>query len=522
MGSSFDPPFPNTPGKKNSIESVWNKFSSPYDPPDTIDHHRTLSPEPRLLQHKRIARSFPPASSKMTRSTSLPRRTVSPPKSKRLNFQFLTPPHWLTSVKNHTTDDQDTFPAPGEIGNREEIMKRERRISRSAEILDDDFEFVGHTGKESKTRILHMNKSSEELETSETQCLVGLERTRVCGTSRSDESIHLKIYPKASTGISTCQVEGHADSLQKRRNKIDHNEVPRVIESSDYLHNPGILSGEINQHYYNDDPQKIKPEEEEDGMGHGKEAAVFVVSGNRDHPPITVRPGVSLDKFRSSRPQAGKFVASPESHAAHKRNRSTSCDLGDIEEMFPDCDDFCGKDRQEPKSKDTPDKSCRKKEYGTQFHDIPQMPELNLAKYNLGGSFRRRDMRRAFSAYQHTLLETYPQRLFAGSIACWPSCVTAESGKIIIDDDDVFTTSALKYPRGYWEPVNTSSTRRRLLRSSTSVRSRSEERRRSSLLRSLSVQQQDYRHSAEGRIPSKYQNPSVSLFLTVQYIATRD
>ena len=513
MSSSFESSFPNTPRRKNSIESVWNKFSSPYDHSDTIDYHRTFSTEPRLLRYKRIARSFPPAAPKMTRSTSLPRHKVSSSKAKKLNFHLFTPR--LSPTIKHNSDDQAILSASKKNMNKDEMMTRERLISRSAEVLDDDFELIGSSCNESKMHIWQVCKSSEELEVSQDHCLIDLEQMRMCGTSSTDEFINFKPYPMSGSRMSASQVEEHADSLRKSSNKMDHNEVPCVMKNSDLLHNQDIMSCKTDQQYYDENTDETEQEKNKDRAGQdNKVTTLFVVSGNRDHPPITVRPGVSLDNFRSSRSQTGKFVVSPESYTSPKRNRSTSCDLANVKETFPDSNDSCDIDRTESKSRGTADKSCRKKEYRPQFHDIPQMPDLSLAKYNLGDSFRSRDMRKAISTYQHSLMETCSHRLFAEATSCSPPCAEADNGRIIIDGEDVFTTPILKYPRSNWDPTNRSSVRR-LSRLSTSERSRSEERRQSSLQCSLSSQQQGFRHSAEARIPTKYQNPPVSLYSNI-------
>lgn len=464
------------------MESVWSRFSSPYDPPDSAGRYRTLSPEPRLLWYKRIARSFPPSSPKMTRSTSLPRGAVHSQRPRRLNFQFLTPPY-CTSTGRRTTDDQDVPVTPRNNRDVEEMIRRERRISRSAEILDDDSEFDG-SRKEGRRKMWQMCKSSEELEAREAHCLTGLERLRVCGTSRSDDSINVKMCPTRGAGMSVCcQTE---DDIERQSS----------VESTDTLHD---------DQYYDDDEEdgdtEVEEEEREAGLDHGKEPVVIVVAGNGDHPPITVRPGVSLDKFRSSRSEPGKFVAaSHESRAAHKRNRSTSSDLEDVEETFPECDDFGGEDIPEPKSGDTTHRG-RKKEHGQQFLDIPQMPELCLAKYNFGERFRRRSMRRG--TYQDSLMEAPPPRLPAKGRSCSLSC-TGGKDRRIVTDDEVFVTPTLQYPRDHWDNANAG---RRSLRL-RSARSRSEERG-PSLQRSQSMRQQGFRYSAEARIPARLQNHAV-------------
>ncbi|XP_063875965.1 uncharacterized protein LOC135108978 [Scylla paramamosain] len=486
MTSPFKGSFPSSPKRKNSVESVWSRFSSPYDPPDSVDRYRTLSPEPRLLWYKRIARSFPPTSPKMTRSTSLPRRAAHSPRPKRLNFQLLTPPYW-TSTAKRTTDDRDIPPTPRKNRDVEEMIRRERRISRSAEILDDDSEFDG-SSKEGKRGIWQICKSSEELEAREAHCLAGLERLRVCRTSRSDDSINVKMCPTRGAGMSTwCQTEGDIEGESN-------------TESTDTLHD-----GQYYDNEEEDDDTEVEEEEREESLDHGKEAVVIVMARNSDHPPITVRPGVSLDKFRSSRSKPGKFVAaSPESRAAHKRNRSTSSDLEDVEETFPECDDFGGEDRPEPKSGDTIDRGRKKKEQRPQFLDIPQMPELCLAKYNLRERFRRRGMQRA--TYQSTLMEASAPGLSVKGRACSLSCagVAGREGGGIIADEEVFVEPTVQYTRDHWNNVSAG---RRSLRL-RSARSRSEERG-PSLQRSHSMRQQSFRHSAEARIPARFQHHAV-------------
>ncbi|MPC45250.1 hypothetical protein E2C01_038945 [Portunus trituberculatus] len=485
MTSPFEASFPSSPKRKNSVESVWSRFSSPYDPPGSADRYRTLSPEPRLLWYKRIARSFPPSSPKMTRSTSLPRRAVHSPRPKRLNFQFLTPPHW-TSTAKRTTDDQNIPGTPRKNRDVEEMMRIERRISRSAEILDDDCEFDG-SSKEGKRGLWQMCKSSEELEAHEAHCLVGFERLRLCSASRSDDSINVKMYPTRAARICTCC---QAEDIEGESN----------MESTDTLHDDQYCSNDEE-----DDDTEVEEEEREEDLDHGKEAAVIVVAGNSDHPPITVRPGVSLDKFRSSRSQPGKFVtALPESRAAHKRNRSASSDLEDVEETFPECDDFGGEDRPKPKSGDTADSGQKKKERGLRFLDIPQMPELCLAKYNIGERLRRRGMHRA--TYQSTLMEASPPGQSIKGHTCSLSCtgVNEVEDRGITTDDEVFVESTLHYPRDRWDNISAG---RRSLRL-RSARSRSEERG-PSLQRSHSMRQQCFRHSAEARVPARFQRHAV-------------
>lgn len=511
MGSSPEPSvllFPNALGRKGSVESVWNKFSSPYDPPETLDHRRTLSPEPR---HRR---SYPPVSTKVIRSSSLPRRDAPNWRDKRLNASSTTP-RLSPMRKSYSNNGPETSFPPVNKGKKAKVTKKHYRISQSAEVLDDHLESFAASCWGSKPRLWEKSKSSEELEAVAAQCLARLEQMRVCGASRSVESLNMCVDAPCIAVTPGCsQTEEKTSYLRKM--KINVNDIAEYLGA---MENADILHRTTNQQYSENNTQECEDNGYEDGVSNDSEAEIFVIDGGGDHPPITVRPGVSLEKGHGSRSQPGKLASLPMSHTAHKIHRSTSYVPRENEGNSPSREDVVDSYTPQRKYKDSADTPGGKTEHVAEVQDFRQMPDLSPAKYFVTGRFKKHDLRRALFSYQHSLLKTCPERMVVEDGVCSSTCDATEGGRIVIDNEDTLMTTTLKYPEGPRSPIHICGSRRDQLMLPTSVRSRSEERRGSSLQRSLS-ERQAFRHSAEGRIISKCLSPTVSLnsSLLIYYI----
>lgn len=498
MASSPDPSvllFPNPLGRKGSVESVWNKFSSPYDPPDALDHRRTLSPTPR---HRR---SYPPLSTRVSRSTSLPRRDAPFWRERRLNAPSTTP-RLSAMRKSYSNHGPETPLPPGNKGKKTKVTKKDYRISQSAEVLDDHHDSFAASCWGSKPRLWEKSKSSEELEAVAAQCLARLEQMRVCGASRSEESLNICVDAPCMAATPGCsQAEEETSYLRKMKINVNDTEYLAVTENADILHPT------TDQQHSEHDSQDCEDIGYEEGESNDREAEIFVIDGG-DHPPITVRPGVSLERGLGSRSKPRKIASLPVSHTALKRHGSTSCVPRDNEGNSPPCDVVDSYTPQH-KYKDSADTPEGKTEHVTELQDIRQMPELSPAKYFVTGRSKKHDLRRALFSYQHSHLKACPERRVAEDSVCSPTCDGMEGGRIVTGNEETLMMTTLQCPEGPRSPTHIYVRRRNQLLVPTSLRSRSEERRGSPLQRSL-AEREAFRHSAEGSIISKRFSPTVS------------
>lgn len=406
--------------------------------------------------------------------------------------------------KSYSNNGPETSFPPVNKGKKAKVTKKHYRISQSAEVLDDHLESFAASCWGSKPRLWEKSKSSEELEAVAAQCLARLEQMRVCGASRSVESLNMCVDAPCIAVTPGCsQTEEKTTYLRKM--KINVNDTAEYLGA---MENADILHRTTNQQYSENNTQECEDNGYEDGVSNDSEAEIFVIDGGGDHPPITVRPGVSLEKGHGSRSQPGKLASLPMSHTAHKRHRSTSYVPRENEGNSPSREDVVDSYTPQRKYKDSADTPGGKTEHVAEVQDFRQMPDLSPAKYFVTGRFKKHDLRRALFSYQHSLLKTCPERMVVEDGVCSSTCDATEGGRIVIDNEDTLMTTTLKYPEGPRSPIHICGSRRDQLMLPTSVRSRSEERKGSSLQRSLS-ERQAFRHSAEGRIISKCLSPTV-------------
>lgn len=401
------------------------------------------------------------------------------------------------------------------MGKKSRITKKEYRISQSAEILDDHCESSATSCWGSKTPLWKKSKSSEELEVVAAQCLARLEQMRVCEASRSDESLNMWMDASLIRGTpKCCQTEEHTSYLRKMKINMDDTGFPDAMKSINLLHRMN------NQQYFENNTQEVQDKGMEEGSSSDSEAEVFVISRGTDHPPITVRPGVSLEKWHGSRSQPGKMDSLPLSHTVYKRQKSTGSVPRGYDGNSTTLEDFVDSYTPQPKSKDSATTPCKKTKHVVEVKEIRQMPNLSPARYYITSKSKKHDLRRALFSYQRSPLETCPEQL-AGEEDVWLSiCNATGGGKVLVDNEDTLITTTLRYSKSPKSPTYTCGSRRDHLLGPTCVRSRSEERRGSSLPRSHSEKQETFRHSAEGGIISKYQHSVVRLkfSLLIYYI----
>lgn len=430
-----------------------------------------------------------------------------------MNASSITPRLSLMRKSYSNNGPETTFP-PGNKGKKARVTKKDYRISQSAEVLDDHYESFAASCWGSNSRLWEKSKSSEELEAVAAQCLARLEQMRVCGASRSDESLNMCVNaPSRAETPGRSQPEEKTSHLRKMKINVNDTEYLGSMENADILHRT------TNQQHSENHTQECEDNGYEDGVSSDNEAEIFVIDGGGDHPPITVRPGVSLEKAHGSRPQPGKLASLPMSHTAHKRHRSTSYVPRENEGNSPTREDVVDSHTPQRKYKESADTPGGKTEHGAEAQDIHQMPDLSPAKYFVTGRPKKQDLRRALFSYRNSHLKTCPERLVSEDCVCSSTCDATDGGRIVIDDEDTSMTTTLKYPEGPRSPIHLCGSRRNQLMLPTSVRSRSEERKGSTVQRSLS-ERQAFRHSAEGRIISKCLSPTVSLnsSLLIYYI----
>ncbi|KAK3857646.1 hypothetical protein Pcinc_036114 [Petrolisthes cinctipes] len=347
----------STPGGRHYKDSLWSKFTSPYDPlPRSSNNNRAMSPPPGLLQysHKKVGKAPSPSPPREHRSTSLPRQTS----SRILNSSLQTPPSAsIPGQRKAKSTPSNTNGHPPLQGSPKKpwpikALSRKLRLSTSDEVLDDkngdarDIECLGM-----KMQSSEVSKSMDELESVKTQWLDRLSQYQIhSGSSKSDETLNTQQWvnlgvggpesdsllvlkgqderfysvrkdktrnsfrqeysPRTSSYFSSEADDNSVKTTPSNKNKIvlDLQETSPVncvcFSSSESI--PSPIKTPVSSNKTNLEYQQILNIEAEmevsadiENKNEGKEKNKVILVSTADHPLISVRPGISITRSRS-------------------------------------------------------------------------------------------------------------------------------------------------------------------------------------------------------------------------------